>query len=110
MKVTSKDCQSCGACCGPLYDDETHADLTEEDVGRLSKGYVKRWVVYVLDQYPALKTKRTAHSGVVCGALQGQVGKKVRCSIYENRPTVCRRYRPGSPDCLASRRSLKDSR
>jgi Fe-S-cluster containining protein len=27
-----------------------------------------------------------------CGALAGEVGKAVKCTIYENRPTPCREF------------------
>ena len=35
-----------------------------------------------------------------CVALQGQVGERVRCAVYEQRPPVCRDVVPGDARCL----------
>jgi Fe-S-cluster containining protein len=46
-----------------------------------------------------------------CIALSGQIGKSVGCTIYENRPTCCRKfaasYENGSrnPNCDLARKS-----
>jgi Fe-S-cluster containining protein len=39
-----------------------------------------------------------------CAALRGTLGRSVECSIYEDRPEVCRLMEPGSDRCLAARR------
>jgi len=49
-----------------------------------------------------MKTK-TTEDGIVCVALRGQIGTRVRCAIYERRPGACRRFRPGSRGCLSMR-------
>lgn len=36
-----------------------------------------------------------------CTALTGVIGKKVKCTIYERRPEICREYERGSFDCLS---------
>ena len=38
-----------------------------------------------------------------CTALVGVVADKVACGIYEERPKACRRFEPGSEDCLEMR-------
>ena len=30
-------------------------------------------------------------------------GERVACAIYERRPTPCREFSPGSPECLVAR-------
>jgi len=39
-----------------------------------------------------------------CAALAGEVGSRAQCSVYENRPLVCREFQPGSEDCIMARR------
>lgn len=40
-----------------------------------------------------------------CDALAGEL-RKCSCSIYEDRPNLCREFEAGSPDCLEVRRKL----
>lgn len=44
-------------------------------------------------------------NGHRCIALTGTVGLSVGCSIYEDRPTACRAFTPGSTLCLEARAS-----
>lgn len=85
--TTDFDCQACGACCSKLAVDvdpfdEVPVHLTKDDriVG------------------PIMRERKGQ-----CICLKGQIGVKVRCSIYENRPTVCRVFRPGNNMCLTVR-------
>ena len=41
-----------------------------------------------------------------CSALLGELGNRAQCSVYENRPLVCREFQPGSEDCIMVRRSF----
>ena len=34
------------------------------------------------------------------GTLAGTIDKQVTCTIYERRPSVCRGYERGGPECL----------
>ena len=101
--VTSSDCRSCGACCGPPYVADTYITLTPADVNDLSPAERRRFVRG--KRRPALVTEMT-QDGVVCAALRGRVGTRVTCAIYERRPEVCRRFEPGSRACLAMRRDV----
>ena len=105
-KVTNDDCRTCGACCGPTYDDETHVDLFDVDVARLSPAY-RRTNVAHSGTGLALRTKRTKQSGTVCVALRGTVGRRVSCGIYDRRPDACRCFSPGGAACLEARRALE---
>lgn len=44
--------------------------------------------------------------GCRCVALTGVIDKQVKCTIYERRPSVCRGFARGSPECL--RRLLEE--
>jgi Fe-S-cluster containining protein len=38
-----------------------------------------------------------------CHALQGEVGRRVACSIYPSRPSPCRELQPGEDKCQRAR-------
>jgi Fe-S-cluster containining protein len=84
------DCNTCGACC------ETSADwpkLTDADRG--ADGPPPEMVTP--DGYMACQGDR-------CGALDGVVGVRTGCRIYERRPQPCRICQPGDQACLVARR------
>ena len=118
-------------CCSPHHQQEVFCDLTTSDLKRLSPGFVKRHVecsnifdkaVAVLDcsyvPYTALCTKEVhvkagplkGFDATVCVALRGSLMNRVSCSIYNNRPTVCRRaVVPRDKHCLELRRMILDA-
>lgn len=53
-----------------------------------------------------LGTRLNRQGHRVCRALEGRVGKRVECSIYESRPGLCREFEAGSPECLQARRAV----
>jgi len=86
--VAENPCNTCGACCRGL----------EVDAGEFG------------DDVPAHLTKEDRLLGLVmrtrkgqCIALRGTIGVSTRCSIYEDRPQVCRDFSPGCELCLVSR-------
>jgi len=40
-----------------------------------------------------------------CVALEGQIGVSVKCSVYNCRPTACRKFEPGSELCVEARKA-----
>jgi Fe-S-cluster containining protein len=99
------DCTRCGACC--TNPDENRAehfvDYVEVRPGDTlleEPALVRRLVIYNAEGVPHLRLDRDGK----CLALRGAVGKRVRCTIYEHRPTGCRRVEAGSPRCLEHRR------
>ena len=86
------DCLDCGGCCawsetwpvlmGPRDGEGIPDDLIDFDNGRMQS-----W-------------------GHRCAALEGELGVKVGCSVYANRPLVCREFQAGSADCLMVRRKF----
>ncbi len=129
-KLTSADCLKCGACCAPLYQQKVFCDVEPSDVKRMGTARFKRLaeeitpiarLTYEIAGLPshlsgALKTKLISHSKgplkdytlCVCAALKGNLMHKVKCSIYEVRPNVCREAcTPGSKGCLYARRRIR---
>lgn len=86
-------CMSCGACCAHfrimLYADEV------SPVGQLSRALVEPvggvFCMKGTDKFPPR-----------CIALEGELGQAVRCTIYADRPQVCREFNEyeldGSPN------------
>ena len=95
------DCLTCGACCQSLLcvgvrptdtvDPELYWDITvQTDGGEL-----------VVDRY----LKRNSET-LACAALEGTLGERVRCTIYETRPKMCHHFEAGSDRCHAIRRAF----
>ncbi|HNB27282.1 MAG TPA: YkgJ family cysteine cluster protein [Alphaproteobacteria bacterium] len=85
-------CQSCGACCSyspdwPRFSLEDDAALARIPVALVASGGAGMRCI-----------------GDRCAALQGEIGKSTACSIYENRPDVCRACQPGDEECNMARR------
>lgn len=102
--TSTHPCVKCGACCSffrvIFAKDETHPlsfnvpkDLTE-------KINTNERIMIGTNQ---VKPR--------CVALTGQIGKAVGCTIYENRPSCCRRFAPSyengvkNPNCDLARKS-----
>lgn len=84
----SYDCQSCGACCSGLGVDVYGDDDVPDK-------FVKNDRLFG----PSMRERKGC-----CICLKGKIGVRVRCSIYDQRPTVCREFQPGSQQCLDSRK------
>ncbi|MCB9664019.1 MAG: YkgJ family cysteine cluster protein [Alphaproteobacteria bacterium] len=100
------DCQTCGACCCNPAENRAEGYpwyVEIEDRGnRLVKdpGLRRRYVVDDPDGVPHM---RLTTDDPRCVALEGTVGRKVRCGVYAHRPTPCRRLQAGSAACLEAR-------
>lgn len=108
-RVSDLDCLTCGACCvGNLDDGCGFATVTVADRSRLS-AYARRRLTVINvgpDQHYATPTMFTEEFGSSCAFLRGTPGRRASCGIYETRPDVCRKYKPGSKDCKSARREL----
>jgi Fe-S-cluster containining protein len=88
----SFDCVTCGACCA----------------------YSESWPVFIgtgdaegiPDELIDSEHGRMLCHGNRCAALAGELGNRAQCSVYANRPLVCREFQPGSEDCVMVRRSF----
>ena len=84
-------CTSCGACCSYSAEWPRFSCESDEALARLP------------DHLVTLSGMRC--EGVRCAALSGVVGEATRCTVYENRPDVCRACLPGDDACDMARRS-----
>ena len=102
-------CTDCGACCVSEEDKLRHAELNPEEALRgpfSPRGRYKRYVISVLSG-SAIKTKwRPVRTGLLsqaqicaCALLRGNPLVQVSCSIYRDRPAVCKAFRRGSKEC-----------
>jgi Fe-S-cluster containining protein len=82
-------CTTCGACCAfskewPRFSVETEADIRAIPAA------------FVSDQGMRCEGNR-------CSALDGRVGERTSCTIYDVRPEVCRSCLPGDAECNIAR-------
>ncbi len=82
-------CTSCGACCS--YSAEWPRFTTEDDDA----------IARIPDHLVTLSGMRC--DGVRCSALAGVIGEATACTIYDNRPEVCRACVPGDDACSMAR-------
>jgi len=99
------DCTRCGACCTNTAENRAeqfidYVEVRARDALLARPELVRRLVVYNGDGVPHLRLDPAGR----CLALRGGIGRRVRCTIYEQRPTACHRVEPGSERCLAHRR------
>ena len=86
MIEVPKDCRACGACCANPMDPKW-IEVTEEDAVQIP-----------LELFQAGDIERYAmkQDGLgVCVALLGAVGVYCECSMYDDRPSICRRIQLG---------------
>ncbi|MGZ3421260.1 MAG: YkgJ family cysteine cluster protein [Polyangiales bacterium] len=99
------DCMSCGACCYNPDDNREidYIDYIEIEVtDRVMKKpeLVRRLVVLDDNLVPHMKLDHHQR----CVALKGQLGVKVGCTIYHDRPSGCRSFTAGSKRCKQYRK------
>ncbi|MFH1153135.1 MAG: YkgJ family cysteine cluster protein [Pseudomonadota bacterium] len=79
-------CESCGACCAffrvsfPCTETEDTHFFPVPAAMTLVQNLAQRFMIGTQTRTPR------------CIALEGSVGYKVRCTIYENRPSTCRNF------------------
>jgi Fe-S-cluster containining protein len=123
--MSKPDCKTCGACCWSFQDREVWCDLTEKESTAFSPQFRARNVLETSvfgmlvrgEPSSALRTKWVeAKAGplkgmelCVCCQLNGSLLHRVKCRIYENRPSVCRKaLQPGDRSCLEARALLEE--
>ncbi len=83
------DCLACGACCA--YSESWPAFIGDGDGAGIA------------DDLIDCDHARMLCFGNRCAALTGEIGIRAACSVYKNRPLVCREFQPGSEDCIMVR-------
>jgi hypothetical protein len=84
------DCLACGACCA--FSESWPAFIGDRD----GEG--------IPDDLIDFERERMQCYCDRCSALVGDIGSRAQCSVYENRPLVCREFQSGSEDCIIARR------
>jgi len=101
------DCVRCGACCISDFDAIDYVQVTEEDRAPLTEEE-QDFYIHVEDDYgkpcTSMKTAYDSRGNCRCKALEGVVGRRVSCGIYDRRPSVCRKFEPGTDVCDYARR------
>ncbi len=101
------ECKSCGACCVGKSADGDFVPVTRLDRKRLPSKYVKKLQdVAPPEDGPHAFTLKRFGAHEACVALKGTLGKDVACDIYDVRPSFCRTFERGSPECHARRKEL----
>ena len=85
------DCLACGACCAfskywPALRPNDPGDGAEIPVAFLD-----------------VRNRRMRCVGDRCSALEGSLGLRVSCRVYEVRPQACRVFTVGGPGCRLAR-------
>lgn len=105
-------CTSCGACCcfyaavpGQIGADgiasknpKLSYHITRERVSTWPDGDRE-----IIKESEYVMHTKSLNGFPACSALEGEPGKDVGCSIYEDRPKQCRLFMPGSNMCLNAR-------
>lgn len=104
------DCRTCGACCLSRawnHDDGPFADVGDDEAERI-EAKKPNAIVYCPPSGWAFRETQLAMrvANGRCVALKGSVGRRVSCSIYEDRPSGCAEFEPGSEACLEIRRKV----
>lgn len=98
------ECMDCGACCSHFK-----VYFSIKNNPQYIKIYDK--VNIINENKVFMKGTENFNKGC-CVALEGKVGEKVSCSIYENRPDVCRKFErvlPNgkiNPKCIKAKKAL----
>lgn len=99
--ASAYDCRACGACCFTF-----DVLLSECDRDRFEKSaaLVSLTVLYrPAGASGAWRFMRREQPAQRCAALAGEL-RSCYCTIYEDRPDLCREFEAGSEDCLQARR------
>ncbi|MFZ6733871.1 YkgJ family cysteine cluster protein [Undibacterium sp. Ji42W] len=94
MTNKNEPCLDCGACCASY---RVSFYSAEADI----YGIADTMVQALTPVYSCLSG--TNQSKPHCQALLGEVGKVVKCSMYEQRPSPCQEVQPGDDKCQNAR-------
>ncbi len=110
-KSSEFDCVACGRCC--YHDQPNYALLYPEDIAAFGPENLAKFTTRSTLSGAALRGgedgseiyMRMEHGH--CRALEVIPGVSYKCSIYSNRPLVCRIFEPGGPECLEARATVR---
>jgi Fe-S-cluster containining protein len=84
-------CTTCGACCSYSAEWPRFSVEPDEALARIPEALV------------AENLSGMRCDGERCMALSGKIGEETRCTIYADRPQVCRDCQPGDEECHMAR-------
>ncbi len=94
------DCLGCGACC---HGDDGWVVVDAADDARVDASPALARLVVLLRRGDHVRRSLRMIDGA-CAALE-RSSSAVRCTIYADRPAICREVAIGSDTCLAARRA-----
>lgn len=86
MEDAPNPCVSCGACCATYRVSFPRSEIDESPSGVVPTALTER-----IDDRGVFM-RGTGAGNPRCAALQGTIGVRVSCSIYERRPSPCRAF------------------
>lgn len=92
--TTENVCIQCGACCAALRVSFYWGETDAHPDGTVPQDLT----VSVSPIYVSMRGTERSESPR-CVALDGEVGKKVGCTIYEQRSSTCRAFSSHTPEC-----------
>jgi Fe-S-cluster containining protein len=92
------DCQRCGACCASFRVSFYWAEADDASGGTVPVALTRPLTPHTRCM------QGTEALPVRCVALQGEVGRDVRCGIYSQRSSTCKAVQPGDDQCVRARR------
>ena len=92
LTIADNPCQACGACCATSANWPRFSTEDDEALARIPLQLVNA------------RGSGMRCDGHRCAALKGKVGEATSCSIYAERPEVCRTCMPGDDECALARR------
>lgn len=87
-------CLHCGACCAAFRVSFYWAEAPARGIEDFRIERVSPWLASLVG---------TNRPQPRCHALEGEVGVRVHCGLYERRPTPCREVMPGDERCGRAR-------
>jgi uncharacterized protein len=98
---TSDVCQDCGACCAHYRVSFFWGESDAHPGGTVPH----RMTIPITPHRVAMRGTEcsSVRSPLRCVALEGEVGRKVGCSIYPQRSSTCREFAAWTPECDKAR-------
>ena len=104
------DCTTCGACC---FGKRDYVQVFAHDAARLGPARTAELVAPPVGESPATVGREAEPRRFMkmthgrCVALSTATPNRFLCTVYEDRPVLCRALEPGSTPCLEARARMK---
>ena len=104
------DCTTCGACC---FGKRDYVQVFAHDAALLGPARTAELVAPAIAQIPASVGRESEPKRFMkmthghCIALSTATPNRFLCTVYEDRPVLCRALEPGSAACLEARARMK---